>query len=71
MTEKARNDRETVSFRLNEENGGISMADNYLEKKFEDMRARSEANRAKEERARQRAWKKRMEAYRKKLEEQK
>ena len=33
------------------------MADNYLEKKFEDMRAR------------QRAWKKRMDAYRKKIEE--
>ncbi len=47
------------------------MADNYLEKKFEDMRARSLANQAREERARQRAWKKRMEAYRKKLEEQK
>lgn len=46
------------------------MADNYLEKKFEDMRARSQARLAKEERARQRAWKKRMEAYKKKLEEQ-
>ena len=45
------------------------MADNYLEKKFEDMRARSAARQASEERARQRAWKKRMEAYRKKLEE--
>ena len=47
------------------------MADNYLEKKFEDMRARQDAARAKEERARQRAWKKRMEAYRKRLEEEK
>ena len=46
------------------------MADNYLEKKFEDMRARQDAARAKAERARQRAWKKRMEAYRKKLEQQ-
>lgn len=46
------------------------MADNYLEKKFEDMRARNEADQAKEERARQRAWKKRMDAYRKRLEEE-
>ena len=45
------------------------MVDNYLEKKFEDMRARAQAKQALEERARQRAWKKRMEAYRKKLEE--
>ena len=44
------------------------MADNYLEKKFEDMRARAQAKQASEERARQRAWKKRMEAYRRKLE---
>ena len=44
------------------------MADNYLEKKFEDMRARAQAKQAREERARQRAWKKRMDAYRKKLE---
>ena len=44
------------------------MADNYLEKKFEDMRARAQARQAKEQRARQRAWKKRMEAYRRKLE---
>ena len=43
------------------------MADNYLEKKFEDMRARAQARQAREQRARQRAWKKRMEAYRKKL----
>ena len=42
------------------------MADNYLEKKFEDMQAR----RSKEERARQLAWKKRMEAYRKRMAEQ-
>ena len=47
------------------------MADTYLEKKFEDMRARQDAARAKAERARQRAWKKRMEAYRKRLEEEK
>lgn len=39
------------------------MADNYLEKKYEDMQARK----AKEQRARQIAWKKRMDAYRKKL----
>ena len=43
------------------------MADNYLEKKFEDMQAR----RARQERAREMAWKKRMDAYRKKLEAQK
>ena len=43
------------------------MADNYLEKKFEDMQAR----RAKQERAKEIAWKKRMDAYRKKLEAQK
>ena len=45
------------------------MADNYLEKKFEDMRARASAQQAKEERMRQRAWKKRMDAYRKRLAE--
>ena len=45
------------------------MAVNYLEKKFEDMRARQSAQAAKDERARQRAWKKRMDAYRKKIEE--
>lgn len=39
------------------------MADNYLEKKYEDLQARK----AKEQRARQVAWKKRMDAYRKKL----
>lgn len=39
------------------------MADNYLEKKYEDMQARK----AKEQKARQIAWKKRMDAYRKKL----
>lgn len=39
------------------------MADNYLEKKYEDLQARK----AKEQRARQLAWKKRMDAYRKKL----
>ena len=43
------------------------MADNYLEKKFEDMRARASAQQAKEERMRQRAWKKRMDAYRQRL----
>ena len=47
------------------------MADNYLEKKFDDMRARASAQQAKEERQRQRAWKKRMDAYRKRLEEEK
>lgn len=46
------------------------MADNYLEKKFEDMRSRASAQQAKEERLRQRAWKKRMDAYRKRLEEE-
>lgn len=42
------------------------MADNYIEKKFEELQAKK----AKEQRARQLAWKKRMDAYRKKLEEQ-
>lgn len=42
------------------------MADNYLEKKYEDLQERK----AKEQRLRQAAWKKRMEAYRKKLKEQ-
>lgn len=46
------------------------MADNYLEKKFEDMRSRQSAVKAKEQRIRQRAWKKRMDAYRKRLEEE-
>ena len=46
------------------------MADNYLEKKFEDMRARASAEQAKAERLRQAAWKKRMDAYRKRLEEE-
>ena len=46
------------------------MADNYLEKKFEDMRERASAQKAKEERMRQRAWKKRMDAYRKRLEQE-
>ena len=45
------------------------MADNYLEKKFEDMRARAQAKEAREQRERQRAWKKRMEAYRRRLED--
>lgn len=44
-----------------------TMADNYLEKKMEELQARK----AKEQRARQIAWKKRMDAYRKRLEEQK
>lgn len=39
------------------------MADNYLEKKYEELQARK----AKEQKARQAAWKKRMDAYRKKL----
>ena len=39
------------------------MADNYLEKKYEDL----QACKAKEQRLRQIAWKKRMDAYRKKL----
>lgn len=46
------------------------MADNYLEKKFEDMRSRESARQSKEERMRQRAWKKRMDAYRKRLAEE-
>ena len=47
------------------------MADNYLEKKYEDMQARIQAKKLKEQRARERAWKKRMDAYRKKLEAEK
>ena len=47
------------------------MADNYLEKKYEDLQARVQAQKAKEARARQRAWKKRMDAYRQKLEAEK
>ena len=47
------------------------MADNYLEKKYEDLQARVQAQKAKEQRARQRAWKKRMDAYRQKLEAEK
>lgn len=39
------------------------MADNYLEKKYEDLQARK----AREQRLRQAAWKKRMDAYRKKI----
>lgn len=46
------------------------MADNYLEKKFEDMRSRESSRQSKEERLRQRAWKKRMDAYRKRLAEE-
>lgn len=41
------------------------MADNYIEKKYEELQARK----AKEQRLRQQAWKKRMDAYRKKLAE--
>ena len=40
------------------------MADNYLEKKYEELQARK----SKEQRLKQAAWKKRMEAYRRKLE---
>ena len=47
------------------------MADNYLEKKYEDLQARVQAQKDKEQRARQRAWKKRMDAYRQKLEAEK
>lgn len=43
-----------------------AMADNYLEKKYEDLQARK----AREQRLRQAAWKKRMDAYRKRLLEQ-
>ena len=46
------------------------MADNYLEKKMEDLQNRLAAKKAKEQRARHVAWKKRMDAYRKKLEEE-
>ena len=42
------------------------MADNYLEKKYEDLQARK----AREQRLRQAAWKQRMDAYRKRLLEQ-
>ena len=41
-----------------------AMADNYLEKKYEDLQARK----ARDQRLRQAAWKKRMDAYRKRLE---
>lgn len=47
-----------------------AMADNYLEKKYEDLQERLRLKKAKEQRARQLAWKKRMEAYRKRLEEE-
>ena len=39
------------------------MADNYIEKKYEELQARK----AKEQRLRQQAWKKRMDAYRNNL----
>lgn len=42
------------------------MADNYIEKKFEELQAKK----AKEQRLRQIAWKKRMDAYRRRLEEE-
>ena len=45
------------------------MADNYLEKKFEDMRASGNGT-GREERARREAWKKRMAAAEKRLEEE-
>ena len=38
------------------------MADNYLEKKMEDLQNRLAAKKAKEQRARHVAWKKRMDA---------
>ena len=41
----------------------LIMADNYLEKRYDEYVARKEA----EQKARQRAWKKQLEAYRKKL----
>ena len=41
------------------------MADNYLEKRYDEYVARKEA----EQKARQRAWKKRLDAYRRKLSE--
>lgn len=44
------------------------MADNYLEKKYEDLQERLRLKKAREQRARQAAWKKRMDAYRKRLE---
>ena len=47
------------------------MADNYLEKKYEDLQARVQAQKLNEQRARQRAYKKRMDAYRQKLEAEK
>ena len=43
------------------------MADNWLEKKFEDFYS----GKTKEDRAREAAWKRRMAAYKKKLAEQK
>lgn len=48
-----------------------AMADNYLEKKYEDLQERLRLKKAREQRARQAAWKKRMDAYRKRLELQK
>lgn len=43
----------------------LIMADNYLEKRYDEYVARKEA----EQKARQRAWKKRLDAYRRKLSE--
>ena len=45
------------------------MADNWLEKKFEDLKA-GKASISKEERVRKDAWRKRMEAERKRLEQE-
>ena len=42
------------------------LADNYLEKRYDEYVARKEA----EQKARQRAWKKRLDAYRRKLAEE-
>lgn len=47
----------------------VRVADNYLEKKFEDMRA-SDNGMTKEERARRAAWKKRMTVATRRLEEE-
>ena len=44
----------------------LIMADNYLEKRYDEYVARKEA----EQKARQRAWKKRLDAYRRKLAEE-
>ena len=46
------------------------MADNYLEKRYDEYVARKEAEQKAEQKARQRAWKKRLDAYRRKLAEE-